>query len=103
MSEHAAQLQRYNNELVNCVEKLRNASKALEKDIIKDKKALTEVQERINQLKKEEECLKEDIAKKKSKLAECNKALDDSETVYKTMLDTSHRLLHVLTNVHSKT
>jgi hypothetical protein len=34
----------------------------------------------------EEECLKEDIAKKKSKLAECNKALDDSETVYKTVM-----------------
>ena len=96
MSQHGAALQTYNNELVKCVEELRDRRDQLQKDILTEEEERARLQNDIRLLSERLARLNDSLARKLSQRAEFDRVIAEAEGAYTKILESSQVLLNVL-------
>mmetsp|Transcript_26055 Transcript_26055/g.46270 ORF Transcript_26055/g.46270 Transcript_26055/m.46270 type:complete len:113 (-) Transcript_26055:209-547(-) len=96
MSSQGATLQNYNNELVKCLEDLREKRETLNKEILKEEKKKQEIQKKLHKLTEELHRINERLAKKTSARNDFDTTIQETEGAYMKILESSQTLLHVL-------
>ncbi len=119
MSSQGATLQNYNNELVKCLEDLREKRETLNKEvcfrvsllraarvraddpvrdpqILKEEKKKQDIQKKLHKLTEELHRITERLAKKTSARNDFDTTIQETEGAYMKILESSQTLLHVL-------
>eukprot|EP01135_Chromosphaera_perkinsii_P002408 Nk52_evm14s223 gene=Nk52_evmTU14s223 len=96
MSKQGATLQSYNNELVKCIEDLKEKREILNKCIKKEEEEKAAVQNEIRMLSEKLSHINENLAKKMTARNEYDKTISETENAYMKILESSQTLLHVL-------
>ncbi|XP_052865185.1 uncharacterized protein LOC128271627 [Anopheles cruzii] len=93
MSETAARLQNHNEEMVKCLNTLRQQRKALEERITTQEKQKAHLRKDIDKLQRALGEVESSIADDTRKLNECSKRLTETEAGYQKVVDTLQLLL----------
>jgi sjoegren syndrome nuclear autoantigen 1 len=96
MASQGATLQNYNNELVKCLEDLREKREALNKTILKEERMKADIQKKLHQLTEQLHKTNESLAKKTGARNEYDTTIQETEAAYMKILESSQTLLHVL-------
>jgi len=96
MAQQGATLQNYNNELVKCLEELRDKREILNKQIIKEEKQKAEVQRKLHKLTEELHRLNQSLTEKVQARNDYDTTIQETEAAYMKILESSQTLLHVL-------
>jgi Sjoegren syndrome nuclear autoantigen 1 len=96
MAGQGASLQNYNNELVKCIEDLRDRREAVNREIFSDEAAKAKIQQDLAILTKRLGEVNEDLAKKMQARNEYDRTIQETEAAYMKILESSQTLLQVL-------
>merc|ERR1711933_145379 len=89
-------LQNYNNELVNCIEELREKREELNRSIASDEEEKAKIQNDLRILTERLSRINDNLAKKIASRTEYDKTITETEAAYSKILESSQTLLHVL-------
>uniref|UniRef100_A0A182IK42 Sjoegren syndrome nuclear autoantigen 1 n=1 Tax=Anopheles atroparvus TaxID=41427 RepID=A0A182IK42_ANOAO len=93
MSETAARLQTHNQEMVKCLNLLRNTRSVLEDRIAAQEKQKNSLRKEIDRLQRALAELEGSIEDNRRKLGDCTKCLSETESGYNKVVDTLQLLL----------
>jgi Sjoegren syndrome nuclear autoantigen 1 len=96
MAAQGAALQNHNNELVKCIEDLREKRDEVMKSLKEDETEKAKVQQDLAVLTKRLSQLNESISKKNDTKTEYEKVITETEAAYLKILESSQTLLSVL-------
>lgn len=96
MASQGATLQNYNNELVKCIEDLREKREEINRQIIKEEEDKVKIQKDIAILSERLATINESLAKKSQTRCEYDRTLQETEGAYMKILESSQMLLGVL-------
>ncbi|RHY93596.1 hypothetical protein DYB37_002387 [Aphanomyces astaci] len=92
MAQQGATLQNYNNELVKCIEDLREKREEVNRSILKEEEEKAKIQ-KVMEL---ERLINETLARKSQARNEYDRTIQETEAAYMKILESSQTLLHVL-------
>ena len=95
-SEQGAGLQNNNNELVKCIEDLKEKREEVNRQIVKDEEEKSKIQNDLQVLTKRLSQLQAESEKKRAHLMEYDRTVQETEAAYMKILESSQTLLHVL-------
>eukprot|EP00455_Lapot_gusevi_P002927 TRINITY_DN11209_c0_g1_i1.p1 TRINITY_DN11209_c0_g1~~TRINITY_DN11209_c0_g1_i1.p1 ORF type:complete len:117 (+),score=47.92 TRINITY_DN11209_c0_g1_i1:71-421(+) len=96
MAQQAASLQTYNNELVKCLEDLREKREQVNKAILKEEREKSQIQKQLAALTERLHKTNEAISAKIQARDEYDKTIRETEAAYMKILESSQTLLTVL-------
>ncbi|XP_008322505.1 microtubule nucleation factor SSNA1 [Cynoglossus semilaevis] len=96
MTQQAAALQTYNNELAKCIEDLRFKREELNRQIKQEEEEKERLQHDIRLLTEKLSRVNESLAQKQAARATFDQTLAESEAAYTKILESSQSLLSVL-------
>jgi sjoegren syndrome nuclear autoantigen 1 len=96
MSHQGATLQNYNNELVKCLEDLREKREALNKSILKEEKVKADIQKKLHRLTEQLHRTNESLSQKIQARNDYDTTIQETEAAYMKILESSQTLLHLL-------
>jgi Sjoegren syndrome nuclear autoantigen 1 len=96
MASQGASLQNYNNELVKCIEDLREKREELNRQIQKDEEDKAKIQRDIAALTERLSTLNDQLARKQQAKVEYDRTIQETEAAYMKILESSQTLLNVL-------
>merc|ERR1712228_888285 len=96
MSQSGASLQTYNNELVKCLQDLKQKRDNVHKEITNEEREKSRVQKQLAEMTEQLHRLNESIAQKSQTRNEYDKTIQETEAAYMKILESSQTLLHVL-------
>lgn len=96
MASQGASLQNFNNELVKCIEDLREKREEINRQIIKEEEDKTKILKDIAVLNERLTILNESLARKNQARSEYDRTLQETESAYMKILESSQTLLGVL-------
>merc|ERR1719217_1499520 len=91
-----ATLQNYNNELVNCIEELREKREELNRSIAADEEEKAKIQNDLRILTERLSRINDNLARKIASRTEYDKTITETEAAYSKIMESSQTLLHVL-------
>ena len=89
-------LQNYNNELVKCIEDLREKREEVKRQILKEEEEKAKIQKDLSILTDRLQKLNESLTRKQQARNEYDKTIQETEAAYMKILESSQTLLHVL-------
>ncbi|RHY08889.1 hypothetical protein DYB28_004989 [Aphanomyces astaci] len=92
MAQQGATLQNYNNELVKCIEDLREKREEVNRSILKEEEEKAKIQ-KVMELQR---LINETLARKSQARNEYDRTIQETEAAYMKILESSQTLLHVL-------
>jgi len=96
MAAQGASLQTYNNELVKCIEDLRRKRDDVHRDITEQEQIKAKIQQDLALMTKRLGEINEDLAKNLQAKSEYDRTIQETETAYMKILQSSQTLLEVL-------
>jgi sjoegren syndrome nuclear autoantigen 1 len=96
MAGQGASLQNYNNELVKCIEDLRQKREEINMVILKEEEEKAKIQRDLSILTDRLAKINEGLAKKIQARNEYDRTIQETEAAYMKILESSQTLLHVL-------
>lgn len=96
MAAQGASLQTYNNELVKCIEDLRQRREDVIRDISRQEEMKAKIQQDLALLSKRLGEINEDLAKNIQTKNEYDRTIQETEAAYMKILESSQTLLQVL-------
>ena len=96
MAAQGATLQNYNNELVKCIEDLREKREEVNRSIAKDEEEKAKIQNDLRILTERLARLNDNLARKIASRNEYDKTIQETEAAYAKIMESSQTLLHVL-------
>ncbi len=96
MAGQGASLQNYNNELVKCIEDLREKREEINKQILKDEEEKAKIQRDLSSLTDRLSKINETLARKIQARNEYDRTIQETEAAYMKILESSQTLLQVL-------
>merc|ERR1711892_353401 len=96
MTQQGATLQNYNNELVKCIEDLREKREEVNRSIAKDEEEKAKIQNDLRILTERLARINDNLARKISSRNEYDKTIQETEAAYAKIMESSQTLLHVL-------
>ncbi|KAF0699998.1 Aste57867_9478 [Aphanomyces stellatus] len=96
MAQQGATLQNYNNELVKCIEDLREKREEVNRVILKEEEEKAKIQKDLTVLTDRLSKINEDLARKTQARNEYDRTIQETEAAYMKILESSQTLLHVL-------
>ena len=96
MASQGATLQNYNNELVKCIEDLREKREELARALVRDEEEKAKIQQDLAVLTKRLTQLNDNLARKVASRNEYDKTIAETEAAYMKILESSQTLLTVL-------
>ena len=103
MAQQGATLQNYNNELVKCIEDLREKREEVNRQILKEEEEKAKIQKDLSLLTDRLSKINESLARKVQARNEYDKTIQETEAAYMKILESSQTLLHVLKRETVKT
>jgi Sjoegren syndrome nuclear autoantigen 1 len=88
--------QNYNNELVKCIEDLREKREEINRQILKEEEEKAKIQRDLSTLTDRLSLINESLAKKLQARNEYDKTIQETEAAYMKILESSQTLLQVL-------
>ena len=95
-SQEGATLQNYNNELVKCIEDMREKREEVNKQILKEEEEKAKIQKDLSILTDRQSKINESLTRKVQARNEYDKTIQETEAAYMKILESSQTLLHVL-------
>merc|ERR1719498_1074176 len=95
-SSKGASLQNYNNELVKCIEDLREKREEVNRQILQEEEEKAKIQKDLSILTDRLQKLTESLMRKTQARNEYDKTIQETEAAYMKILESSATLLHVL-------
>jgi len=92
----SATLQNYNNELVKCVDDLKEKREEINRAILKEEEEKNKIQNDLRILTERLSRINESLARKVASRNEYDKTIAETEAAYMKILESSQTLLHVL-------
>ena len=102
MAQQGATLQNYNNELVKCIEDLREKREEINRQILKEEEEKAKIQRDLSNLTDKLSNINESLARKLQARNEYDKTIQETEAAYMKILESSQTLLHVLKREQTK-
>lgn len=96
MAQQGASLQNYNNELVKCIEELRNKRDEVNRQILKDQETKASIQKELSNLTDKLGTVNESLSQHTTQQKEFESTLRETEDAYRKILESSKVLLNVL-------
>ncbi|CAM9378973.1 unnamed protein product [Choristocarpus tenellus] len=96
MAQQGATLQNYNNELVKCIEDLREKREEVNRQILKEEEEKAKIQKDLSILTDRLSKINESLARKVQARNEYDRTVQETESAYMKILESSQTLLHVL-------
>lgn len=96
MAAQGASLQNYNNELVKCIEELRERRDEVVRQIQRDEEIKAKIQQDLAILSKKLSDINEELGKKITARNEYDRTIQETEAAYMKILESSNTLLQVL-------
>lgn len=96
MAGQGASLQNYNNELVKCIEDLREKREEINRQILKDEEEKAKIQRDLSVLTDRLSIINEALARKVQARNEYDRTIQETEGAYMKILESSQTLLQVL-------
>jgi len=96
MAQEGATLQNYNNELVKCIEDLREKREEVNRSIAKDEEEKAKIQNDLRILTERLARINDNLARKITSRNEYDKTIQETEAAYSKIMESSQTLLHVL-------
>jgi sjoegren syndrome nuclear autoantigen 1 len=96
MAAQGASLQNYNNELVKCIEDLREKREEINRQILKDEEDKAKIQRDLSVLTDRLSHINENLSRKVSARNEYDRTIQETEGAYMKILESSQTLLQVL-------
>ncbi|CBN79967.1 Deflagellation inducible protein,13 kDa [Ectocarpus siliculosus] len=96
MAQQGATLQNYNNELVKCIEDLREKREEVNRQILKEEEEKAKIQKDLSILTDRLSKINESLARKVQARNEYDRTVQETEAAYMKILESSQTLLHVL-------
>lgn len=96
MAGQGASLQNYNNELVKCIEDLREKREEINRQILKDEEEKAKIQRDLSVLTDRLSTINEALARKVQARNEYDRTIQETEGAYMKILESSQTLLQVL-------
>eukprot|EP01112_Ceratiomyxa_fruticulosa_P019723 TRINITY_DN651_c0_g1_i10.p1 TRINITY_DN651_c0_g1~~TRINITY_DN651_c0_g1_i10.p1 ORF type:complete len:112 (+),score=20.70 TRINITY_DN651_c0_g1_i10:248-583(+) len=96
MADKGAELQSYNNELVKCLEDLREKREEVHRQILKEEDERDKIQNDIRILNERLSRIEASLSKKLAARTEYDRTIRETETSYMKILESSQILLHIL-------
>ena len=96
MASQGASLQNINNELVKCIEGLREKREEINKQILKEEAEKAKIQRDLSLLTDRLSHINEGLARKIQARNEYDRTIQETEGAYMKILESSQTLLHVL-------
>ena len=96
MANQGASLQNYNNELVKCVEDLREKREEINRQILKEEEEKAKIQRDLSILTDRLSTINESLARKIQARNEYDRTIQDTEAAHMKILESSQTLLQVL-------
>ena len=96
MAQQGASLQNYNNELVKCIEDLREKREEVNGSIQREEEEKAKIQNDIRILTERLSRVNDSLARKIASRNEYDKTVQETEAAYMKILESSQTLLHVL-------
>jgi sjoegren syndrome nuclear autoantigen 1 len=96
MANQGASIQNYNNELVKCIEDLRERREELNRQILRDEEIKAKIQQDLALFTKKLAEVNEELAKKIQGKNEYDRTIQETEAAYMKILESSQTLLQVL-------
>mmetsp|Transcript_27617 Transcript_27617/g.81195 ORF Transcript_27617/g.81195 Transcript_27617/m.81195 type:complete len:112 (+) Transcript_27617:89-424(+) len=96
MAQQGATLQNYNNDLVRCIEDLREKREEVNRAIASDEEEKAKIQNDLRILTERLSRLNDGLARKISSRNEYDRTIQETEAAYQKILESSQTLLHVL-------
>lgn len=96
MAQQGATLQNYNNDLVRCIEELREKREEVNRAIASDEEEKAKIQNDLRILTERLSRLNDGLARKINSRNEYDRTIQETEAAYQKILESSQTLLHVL-------
>jgi sjoegren syndrome nuclear autoantigen 1 len=96
MAQQGATLQNYNNELVKCIEDLREKREEVNRQILKEEEERAKIQRDLSILTERLGRTNDSLARKVGARSEYDRTIQETEAAYMKILESSQTLLHVL-------
>jgi Sjoegren syndrome nuclear autoantigen 1 len=96
MAGQGASLQNYNNELVKCIEDLREKREEINRQILKEEEEKAKIQRDLSILTDRLSSINEALARKIQARNEYDRTIQETEAAYMKILESSQTLLQVL-------
>lgn len=96
MAGQGASLQNYNNELVKCIEDLREKREEINRQILKEEEEKAKIQRDLSVLTDRLSGINESLARKIQARNEYDRTIQETEAAYMKILESSQTLLQVL-------
>lgn len=96
MASQGASLQNYNNELVKCIEDLREKREEINRNILQDEEEKAKIQRDLSVLTDRLSKINESLARKVQARNEYDRTIQETEGAYMKILESSQTLLQVL-------
>jgi len=96
MAGQGASLQNYNNELVKCIEDLREKREEINRQILKEEEDKAKIQRDLSILTDRLSTINEALARKIQARNEYDRTIQETEAAYMKILESSQTLLQVL-------
>jgi Sjoegren syndrome nuclear autoantigen 1 len=96
MAAQGASLQNYNNELVKCIEDLRQKREDIHRDVIRQEEMKAKLQQDLALMTKRLGEINEELAKNIQTRNEFDRTIQETEAAYMKILESSQTLLQVL-------
>jgi Sjoegren syndrome nuclear autoantigen 1 len=96
MAAHGAALQNHNNELVKCLEDLRDKREEINKQVLREEEEKAKIQNDLTVLTKRLAQINDAIARKVASRNDYDKTIQETEAAYLKILESSQTLLTVL-------
>jgi Sjoegren syndrome nuclear autoantigen 1 len=96
MAQQGATLQNYNNDLVRCIEDLREKREEVNRAIAADEEEKAKIQNDLRILTERLSRLNDGLARKINSRNEYDRTIQETEAAYQKILESSQTLLHVL-------
>ncbi len=96
MAGQGASLQNYNNELVKCIEDLREKREEINRQLLKEEEEKAKIQRDLSVLTERLSRINEQLARKVQARNEYDRTIQETEAAYMKILESSQTLLQVL-------
>lgn len=96
MAGQGASLQNYNNELVKCIEDLREKREEINRQVLKEEEEKAKIQRDLSILTDRLSSINEALARKIQARNEYDRTIQETEAAYMKILESSQTLLQVL-------
>lgn len=96
MAQAGATLQNYNNDLVRCIEELREKREDLNRSVAQDEEEKAKIQNDLRILTERLARINDNLARKVASRNEYDKTIQETEAAYAKIMESSQTLLHVL-------